>query len=330
MDLRQVNKSNIHASENNSNDDTIELKHEPSPFTIIPNKVIQNTSAKNMQSVFLWIYFKSLPDSWTIRKKHITEHFDMSTKKYERCMAWLKSVGLIRYEQQRRADGVFGTHKVVVLNGKDFNESVATNKLVERDVLDEQPLPQKPTHRKTGAAENGALIKKRDLEINNKKINNKKFNKKEISSDTGNETGLPVENHLSAGLEGPQSKELANPTRVYKETLFPMPAPSRGLSSDRSLSVPDLEAMNPHKIPLCMIEDWLAVRKKKRTAVTQTAWSRLNNQLAKCDDPVEAFEIMVAQGWNSLNHTWLDNYQGKNNRPLMDDELDSTDWINRI
>ena len=112
----------------------------------------------------------------------------------------------------------------------------------------------------------------------------------------------------------------------YQETLFPMPKQKANQLSHH-VSMAQLAELNPHNIPHEMIRDWLQVRHAKKSPVTETAWKRLNGQLAKCPNPVEAFEIMVTQGWASLNHTWINNHTKKQN-PL--DDLDSTDWIHRV
>ncbi len=114
----------------------------------------------------------------------------------------------------------------------------------------------------------------------------------------------------------------------YRETLFPMPA------TKQPLSMQSIAQDNPHQVPIEMIEDWLSVRKAKRNPVTPTAWKRLNQQLAKCEDPVEAFEIMVTHGWTSLNHSWIARMQKENTMTNAnidwDKELNSTDWIHRV
>lgn len=66
---------------------------------------------------------------------------------------------------------------------------------------------------------------------------------------------------------------------------------------------------NIFKIPEQLIQDWITTRMKKRVAVTQTAWNKINKELAKCKehgmDPIEAFETMVASGWQSMKAEWL-------------------------
>ena len=106
-----------------------------------------------------------------------------------------------------------------------------------------------------------------------------------------------------------ESKEMAEYRETYYQAAVSNPVTSHEVvpvskpPTSKHLEIHDLESMNPLNIPSGMIRDWLEVRRAKRIPVTFTAWNRLNNQLGKCDDPVEAFEIMVTHGWSSLNHT---------------------------
>jgi hypothetical protein len=75
--------------------------------------------------------------------------------------------------------------------------------------------------------------------------------------------------------------------------------------------ITQLITVNPFDLPKSLIEDWLAVRAKKKTAVTPTAWTRLMSTLQKCReagyDPTECFGLMVENGWNSLRLEWIEN-----------------------
>ena len=118
----------------------------------------------------------------------------------------------------------------------------------------------------------------------------------------------------------------------YRDTLF---APDEVVTTKKvgptPLATQDMININPHNIPHEMIRDWLVVRKSKKMAVTATAWNRLNSQLSKCDDPIEAFEIMVSHGWGFLNASWIDKVRGSMpKKSPTHDELTSTDWVNRI
>lgn len=71
------------------------------------------------------------------------------------------------------------------------------------------------------------------------------------------------------------------------------------------LTIEKLLSDNPHSLDKEVIQDWLEVRKNKKNKVTPTAWSRINKNLTLIHkqagvSPKEAFETMVASGWQSL------------------------------
>lgn len=74
---------------------------------------------------------------------------------------------------------------------------------------------------------------------------------------------------------------------------------------------------NPFQIPIEMIQDYQINRKNKRAPITATSWNMINKQLAKCKErniePQEAFETMVARGWQSMNVEWVTPNSNKNN-----------------
>ena len=88
----------------------------------------------------------------------------------------------------------------------------------------------------------------------------------------------------------------------------------------------DIKAMlgnNPHKIPEPMINDWLDVRKTKKNKVTPTAWNRINKILVEVKEqtgisPTEAFETMVASGWQSLELKYFVRDNGASKKPVDD------------
>lgn len=81
--------------------------------------------------------------------------------------------------------------------------------------------------------------------------------------------------------------------------------------------------VNPFQIPEEIIRDWIENRKKKRVPVTKTAWNKINKEFVKCKekniDPIEAFETMVASGWQSLKVEYFE----KQNKPSSQWDIDS-------
>lgn len=74
--------------------------------------------------------------------------------------------------------------------------------------------------------------------------------------------------------------------------------------SAKRFDLKDILSENIFQIPEDVIQDWLTTRAKKRAPVTKTAWMRITKELSRCKewgiDPLDAFETMVASGWQSL------------------------------
>ncbi len=85
---------------------------------------------------------------------------------------------------------------------------------------------------------------------------------------------------------------------------------------------------NPFHIPEEIIQDWITTRKQKRAAITKTAWNKINKELAKCDDPLAAFEEMVAAGWQSFKADWVKKTPSPSRKTSYDHE--STKWAEGI
>lgn len=96
----------------------------------------------------------------------------------------------------------------------------------------------------------------------------------------------------------------------------------------KSFSIKNILKTNPFQIPEQTIHDWIENRKKKRIATTKTAWDKINKELAKCDDPISAFEDMVAAGWQSLKADWVNKSTLPAKKSFFDHE--STKWADGI
>lgn len=90
---------------------------------------------------------------------------------------------------------------------------------------------------------------------------------------------------------------------------------------------------NPFALSESMIQDWIITRTKKRAAITQTAWNKINKELTKCKeqgiDPTDAFETMVASGWQSLKVEYFikePDRRNSNNTANFYEESDAT-WV---
>lgn len=109
------------------------IKREKKPYTVIRTAIVQKIPIKHAQEFLLWVYLESLCETWKPTKSHLTKHFQISDRTYERYMSWLNAVGLIEYRQTRSSGGTFGKGKLIVLNGSRFNLDAASNRTVKID-----------------------------------------------------------------------------------------------------------------------------------------------------------------------------------------------------
>ena len=73
------------------------FEKEGKPYVMIRTDIIQQMMMNHSQEFLLWVFLESLPPTWVPCKTHITKHFNISDRTYERYMAWLNGVGLIEY-----------------------------------------------------------------------------------------------------------------------------------------------------------------------------------------------------------------------------------------
>lgn len=76
------------------------------------------------------------------------------------------------------------------------------------------------------------------------------------------------------------------------------------------LSLKDLKNDNPHSLPEKLLQDWLYVRKAKRSPVTESAWERVKSNLDKLKaaglDPIDCFDRAVANGWIGIEYRYFE------------------------
>lgn len=102
---------------------------------------------------------------------------------------------------------------------------------------------------------------------------------------------------------------------LYKEKVISPQTPEK--KDSLFLSKEQMLTNNPHNLSEELIEDWIKVRKSKRAPITNTAWIKINLELSKINtlgiNPTEAFETMVASGWQSLKASYWDNGGSQSN-----------------
>lgn len=67
---------------------------------------------------------------------------------------------------------------------------------------------------------------------------------------------------------------------------------------------------NPNAIPEQLLVDWLALRKTKRAATSETVWASLNAELVKCKaeydiDVITAMTEALSAGWQGFKADWI-------------------------
>jgi len=79
--------------------------------------------------------------------------------------------------------------------------------------------------------------------------------------------------------------------------------------SNKPYDIKNLQEENIFNISEQLLQDWITNRKKKKAPITKTAWTKINKELAKCKEqgiePIDAFEKMVAHGWQALDAEWF-------------------------
>lgn len=107
-----------------------------------------------------------------------------------------------------------------------------------------------------------------------------------------------------------KSQLLESEIDLTKSDYFESQTKNKTLSKfNRTYGLKNLQEDNIFNIPEQLLEDWITNRKKKRAPVTKTAWSKINKELGKCKalgiEPIDAFEKMVAHGWQALDAEWF-------------------------
>jgi hypothetical protein len=107
------------------------FEKEGKPYVMIRTEIIQKMAMTHANEFLLWCFLESLPPTWKPNKSHLTQHFKISDRTYERYMAFLNGVGLIEYRQNRGQGGSFGKGTLIVLDGAKFNMDAITNGTVK-------------------------------------------------------------------------------------------------------------------------------------------------------------------------------------------------------
>ena len=243
---------------------------------------------RNSDGLALYTYLSCRPNDWDLNIHQLMAHFTWGENKTYKILKYLQKIQLLK-KNEHREKGKFVKHEYLLMLRPII--PLDENHQLDESLIntDSSPLDDLP---QLVLATTGEIIrhnKQRDLQ-NKDKIKSKE-NKK---------------------------------TEKYQETYFPMPEETE---KSNKLSLNELCTKNPFQIPAQMIDDWMTNRKIKKLPITQTVWSRLNKELGKCNNPIDAFEEMVSSGWQGFNAEWV-NKSAKKSKSHFDNE--STDWANNI
>ncbi|MGE4118969.1 MAG: hypothetical protein AB7F29_13935 [Candidatus Nitrosocosmicus sp.] len=330
------------------------LRKQETPFTQIYNFVIQNLL--HHEALIVWIYLQSKHPTWKVNREEILNHFvNIGRDKLKYCIDVLKEVGLIEIYSIREKGRIVGwetfvkcgigcedrilAHKEKMLKDKGISMSQNTenddHQNTENQASGEiKKIVHKPSagagsHQKPEKPESGVdphiIIKRSKKKLKDNKDQNIDVSKTQSSGDNQ----FPD----SPSEQVSDSEAIATKKRgkkeMYQETLY-MQDKKTDESSD--LTIDKMLASNPYNIDPQTLMDWIAVRKKKKAALTPTAWKQLHRELDKLVagglDPIEHFEHCIAMGWAGCVASWFIN-KDKMNSPkpsLTPLDHDSLEW----
>lgn len=89
----------------------------------------------------------------------------------------------------------------------------------------------------------------------------------------------------------------------------PEPVPAAKPDRKAQFGLAQLLADNPHGLTEVLLKDWIALRKAKKAAVTETVWDSLNAELVKCAAlgiaPDVAMTEALSAGWQGFKASWI-------------------------
>ncbi|MGE8452804.1 MAG: replication protein [Pseudomonadales bacterium] len=126
------------------------------------------------------------------------------------------------------------------------------------------------------------------------------------------------------------SEDITSPPKVQAE-LPVEPKPDR----KAPFGLAQLLADNPHQVPEQLLSDWLVQRKAKKAVVTQTVWSTVNTELAKCADAgisaSTAITEALSAGWQGFKASWVVNrIRDNRQQPAMQSRHHGFDQIDYV
>lgn len=135
------------------------IKHEPKPFTMILNKVLQNCTDAEVLGV--WCYLQSLPENWIVSPQQLMNHFGFGKEKCYRLLNLLIVSNLISVIRHRDKQGRLQGTEYLVLNGEKFVNP-------EKKAVDKTPHPEKQEMVKHHILKTPDMVKSNAIKENTK------------------------------------------------------------------------------------------------------------------------------------------------------------------
>src|ERR1700722_17752467 len=170
------------------------VRQESKTFTTHLNSVLQNLN--NMAALGLWAYLSSLPDSWTVNKKHLMNHFKVGRDKLSKELRFLESHNLIEMGQERYPNGTVGNQYIIVKCGYNFTYSEP----VTENPLTAQPFTEKPSPVKAAYGKSAPINKTNNINKNKKRESDIKI-EKPLSVFKPDNQNQKLSNNLGLNLE---------------------------------------------------------------------------------------------------------------------------------
>lgn len=283
------------------------LQHEEAPFTTLINEVLNNIRHTGALGVYCYLASKS--SGWNICKKQLQNHFGCGRKHIDSCFKYLKEIGVIHILMIRDSKGRAIGWETILKRTLPAQHIQNTQK-VHSGELSRIPISHNVENPDCGK---GTPINKRYIEI--KDI----INNISTSDEVADFYYTQIENLKAEECPQKKSDYLNNhkmdhpdDSQVFESEIDStksdyfenQPINQSNSKSLKQYGLKEILNDNIFQLPQELIQDWIANRKKKRAAITQTAWNKINKELTKCQEhginPIESFETMVASGWQSL------------------------------
>jgi len=320
-------------------------------FTTIVNQTID--LIEDPASLGIYCYLASKPDNWKINNQELQSRFRKGFDFIKNRLSDLKKKGLIKkYPIRDKTTGQIIRWEVLLINHQEVeNPSPSQSRIGKTHKVGFPPCGKNESNNNIDIIIKDYNISATsvahdfvDMDIDNHECDvtaNLTFNETPSFADNDNELFESEDDYESsiADYSNNQTHEsetspkcLDSKRNKDKSDYFDNRLVNKNTQNGTkvALTLEDLKSDNPFSIPEEMLRDWIYTRTKKRAPITKTSWKMICKQLQRCEEnkinAVEAFELMVASGWQSLKVEWLNISQSKKSKI---DNL-STAWGSQV